>query len=75
LIDDTDDLMSGYDQAFPGLEIAFGEVEIGAAHATGSNLDAHLVRTGIGQRSIYPQQRMSIDWAWGVDSPCLHGRC
>jgi hypothetical protein len=48
LIDDSDNLMSGDDEAFPGSEITFGEMEISAAHATGANLYAHLARAGIG---------------------------
>ena len=50
--DDADDFMPGNDRQLAVSEVAIDDVQIGAAHAAGANLDQQLIGRGLGKRQL-----------------------
>jgi hypothetical protein len=64
--DDANDLVARDDRGAPNLEIAFDDVQIGPADATGVNLDEDFVVGGFGNGNVAQMQGMSLDGRGGV---------
>ena len=71
-IDDADDLVTGNDAPTPRLDVALGEVEVGAAHAARRDADADLARSGHRTRSADGNQRAAGDRSRAIDHPGEH---
>ena len=61
LLDGAYNLVSGNHPRKPRREIAFGDVQIGAAHAAGTNSNQNLARSGIRDGRLEFLQRRRFD--------------
>ena len=68
----ADDLVSGRNSIAQRRQLTGGDVEIGAAHATGFDLEENLARSGLGDRQIFKGQRTRGDGGGMVEDSGAH---
>ena len=68
----ANDLVSGRDGGPVHRQVAFGDVQVGAAHAAGVHGDKQLAVTGPGHFDGYALQRLGVHRAGPTDLPRLH---
>jgi hypothetical protein len=72
-VDDADDLVSGSYLRAPWLQVTFGEVQVGTAHAATRDADSHVVVDGRRCFSLDASEWVRVDRSWMLDYPCMHG--
>ena len=72
-VDHPDDLVTRNRARPVRLEIALGQVQVGAAHAARVDTHTDLVRTGLGIDALSEHQRSIVDRSGSPDPPRFHG--
>src|SRR6185437_4122452 len=70
--DASNDLVSRGDPGPAGRQVALGEMQVGAAHATARDPDEDVGRSRLGPIALDPAERPFIDRPRSVDYPGLH---